>query len=64
MFKCSVQEVRSDGRQILHVGVSKGFASSPFYLGLGISIIVIFNWLECDFSFCLNSLCVPFAPTA
>ena len=64
MFKWSVQEGRSGGRQILHVGVSKGFASRPFYLGLGISKIVIFTWLECGFSFCLNSLCVPFAPTA
>ena len=54
MFKWSVQEGRSGGRQILHVGVSKGFASSPFYLGLGISKIVIFTCLECGFSFCLN----------
>ena len=64
MFKWSVQEGRSGGRQILHVRVSKGFASRPFYLGLGMSKIVIFTWLECVFSFCLNSLCVPFAPTA
>ena len=64
MFKWSVQEGRSGGRQILHVRVSKGFASRPFYLGLGISKIVIFTWLECGFSFCLNSLCVPFGPTA
>ena len=47
MFKWSVQEGRSGGRQILHVRVSKGFASRPFYLGLGISKIVIFTWLEC-----------------
>ena len=54
MFKWSVQEGRSGGRQILHVRVSKGFASRPFYLGLGISKIVIFTWLEYGFSFCLN----------
>ena len=64
MFKWSVEEGRSGGRQILHIRVSKGFASRPFYLGLGISKIVIFTWLECGFLFCLNSLCVPFAPTA
>ena len=51
MFKWSVEEGRSGGRQILHVRVSKGFASRPFYLGLGISKIVIFTWLECGFSF-------------
>ena len=44
MFKWSVQEGRSGGRQILHVRVSKGFASRPFYLGLGISKIVIFTF--------------------
>ena len=63
MFKCSVQEGRSGGWQILHGGVSKGFASRPFYLGLGISKIVIFTCLECVFfilfeqslrTFCLN----------
>ena len=43
MFKCSVQEGRSGGRQILHVRVSKGFASRPFYLGLGIGKIVNFH---------------------
>ena len=51
MFKWSVQEGRSGGRQILPVRVSKGFASRPFYLGLGISKIVIFTWLECGFYF-------------
>ena len=54
MFKWSVEEGCSGGRQILHVGVSKGFASRLFYLGLGISKIVIFTCLECGFSFCLN----------
>ena len=56
MLKWSVEEGRSGGRQILHVRVCKGFASRPFYLGLGISKVVIFTWLECGFSFCLNSL--------
>ena len=65
MFKWSVQEGRSGGRQILHVRVSKGFASRRFYLGLGISEIVIFTWLECVFfilfeqslrTFCANRL--------
>ena len=64
MFKWSVQEGRSGGRQILHVRVSKGFASRHFYLGLGISKIVIFTWLECGFylfeqslrTFCANGL--------
>ena len=63
MFKWSVEEGRSGGRQILHVRVCKGFASRPFYLGLGMSKIVVFAWFECCFSFRLNSLCVPFAPT-
>ena len=63
MFKWSVEEGRSGGRQILHGRVSMGFASRPFCLGLGISKVVVFAWFECCFSFRLNSLCVPFAPT-
>ena len=64
MFKCSVQEGRSGGRQILHGRVSKGFGSKPSCLGFGVSKIVVFTGIECGFTFRVNSLCVPFAPTA
>ena len=50
MFKCSVEEGRSSGLQILHCRASKGFASRPFGLGLVISKIVVFiefNRMRC-----------------